>query len=107
MKKINLNSFATVKLTEHGKRLYKEYIFNTKKMLRDNMINSGLDPVDVEEYIEVHLNPGFKRPERDGTIKMQLWELFNIFGPVLSMGAQNVPFEDFIIKIDDKDIKDV
>ncbi len=61
--KINLNDKVRVKLTAHGD------------------IALSMDEYAVD------------KPDADGNLEMQLWELMRVFGPFMFHGNPNLPFE--------------
>ena len=68
----NVNDRATVRLTEHGKRILEEYH----------------EPVRLSPKTHAYFR---KQWETDGPVEFAVWELMNIFGPVLYMGSTQVP----------------
>ena len=67
--KLNLNQRVSVILTEHGADIYNKHMTRY----------SNLDYIPVIEGYE---------------LKIQLWNLMNIFSSSLYLGAMHVPFED-------------
>ena len=81
MKVINLNDIVSVKLTDYGLEILK-------KAHEDFM----------KQYSNVRIGE-FEKPktDKDGYTSFQLYELMNIFGPYLSAGTQELPFETDIL----------
>ncbi len=67
---INLNNLYWVKLSNKGKKIYKEY------------------------YENLSIYKVYNQPDIDGWIKLQLWQIMKIFGYNLSIGLHNLPFDD-------------
>lgn len=87
MKKLNLNSFIKVKLTDHGKDIY----YHQYDWLKDYIIapERNLPEVDADGYTE-----------------FQLWHFMNLYGEHLFNGYR-VVVEDVSIYIDEKNLEEV
>lgn len=90
MKKINLNNYIKVKLTDHGKDIY----FHT------------IDDL-VAEYplLRNQLKPYFPKVDENGFTEFQLWDFIQLYGPHIYPGGGNV-IEDIMIYIDENDLED-
>lgn len=89
MKKINLNDYVKVKLTDSGKDIfYHQY----------DQIN--------EKYGKEVCTPYYPEEDSDGFIEIQLWRLMQIYGPAISMGMRYVPFGRNAIYFDDEVLVD-
>ena len=73
---INVNSLVRVKLTERG----LEHLTRMKKDIVQKM------PERFQRMLEERDQP-FPRQE-DGTHEFCLWELMDVFGPMMSMGEE-------------------
>lgn len=71
---INMNDVFMVKFTEYGKKIFFKY----------------------HEDIGIPVNIVYK-PDDKGFICLQLYELFNVFGPTCFIGNVDVAFEDNLI----------
>lgn len=67
--KININDKVRVKLTPHGEII-----------------------LAMDEYAS-------DKPDADGVLETQFWELMRVFGPVMYNGNPNLPFENNVIEL--------
>lgn len=75
---INMNDKCLVKLTPFGYAALNAFYEDT-----------WINPKERSEAIK-----SMHHPDKRGNMSFQLWELFQIFGPVLYMGIKDVPFEN-------------
>jgi hypothetical protein len=75
---VNMNQRVRLKLTERGKKLYRD-----RHRIRIN------HPIADEANKLVRDDPA---PD-DGVVEMQLWEAFYVFGPEFSVPGMGGPFE--------------
>ena len=80
--KLNLNNYATVTMQPEGVRILKEYW------------RSGFPGQPVEEALDL-MYPTW----RTGAIRIQLWEMCQIFGPHMKMGMVNPLETDIEVRI--------
>jgi hypothetical protein len=73
--KFNINDYVKVKLTDCGRKILEDQHTELKMVLPD------AEPLH--------------KPDEDGLVKFQLWELMSIFGGHLFNGCQ-IPFETTI-----------
>lgn len=66
--KVNINDIVRIRLTDNGKRIWKEY---WEPYTSEN--SKVLDPED--------------------TVRLSLWEVMNIFGSEMYNGNPDLPFE--------------
>lgn len=92
MKKLNLNSFIKVKLTDHGKDIF----YHQYDELNDFIIKRGGTPI----------KPGFPETDAEGYTVFLLWKFIQTYGKHIGMGAKNV-IEPLNIYIKDEDLEDV
>lgn len=93
MKKININSYVYVKLTNLGIQLYIASI-------NHRLANNAPKHLFIDEnYVKSKIN-------NDGYIEFQLWEFMRIFGEMLYIGNPNNFFE-MEIAFDNKDLIDL
>lgn len=92
MKKLNLNQWIKVKLTDHGKDIY----YHQNDELIDIMKERGLKP----------LTRSYPSVDENGYSHFQLWCFIAMYGPYINMGLPNV-IEDLCIYIDERDLDDV
>ena len=71
---MNVNEIVWVKLTEHGKSVWKKHWEDLKVPAK---------------HCELRLN-------WDGRARFQMWELMQVFGPAMYCGGPNV-FEDNLL----------
>lgn len=74
---VNLNNYVTLKITERGLRVFREY--------HDRM---GLD---WEPYAKMN-----GEAKRGATWRMQMWQVMQIFGPSIYLGC-DPPFDTNIV----------
>lgn len=74
-KRMNMNEYVKVKLTPYGKEIFTTHC--------------------PQWYLIVS-----ERGDKEGYVKIQMWELFEIFGSCLFLGNPNLPFENNEILID-------
>jgi hypothetical protein len=79
MAAINLNIKCKVKLTPFGEKALKDYYCDYLKTVR----------LSTESLFE-----SLHKPDENGYMNFQLWEMFMIFGSKIHMGMSEVPFED-------------
>ena len=63
---VNLNDFVRFKLTDYGKRVYKDW------------------------FIDLHIEPLKLNTDKHGYAEMQLWQFIEIFGPHIHIWEKNV-----------------
>lgn len=86
MKKISLNDFIKVKLTDYGKGIY---------------FHRTDDLVAKYPLLRNRLKPRFPEVDENGFTEFQLWDFIQLYGPHIYMGGENV-IEDIMIYIDEK-----
>lgn len=74
--KTNLNEKVKFKLTDYGKDIY----YHQFDDLNEIIIKNGGKPIE----------PKFPKEDENGYCEMQLWELMNLYGNYILMGAQNI-----------------
>ena len=90
MKKININDYVKVKLTDSGKDIfYHQY-----------------DRVN-EQYGKELLKPYYPEEDSDGFVEIQLWQLMQIYGPYMFNVIGCVPFKRNDIYFDDEVLVEV
>lgn len=78
---LNINSYVRIKLTDYGLEILRS---NHERISEETKSDSEFVPPEVDEK---------------GYSKMMLWQVMNIFGKELFMGATNMPFaEDILIE---------
>lgn len=92
MKKLNLNNYVRVKLTDHGKDIY----YHQFDLLIEHMKARGLCPI----------SPSYPKVDKNGYSAMQLWCFIELYGPHIGMGKPNV-IEDLNLYIDERDLDEV
>jgi ribosomal protein L5 len=90
MKNINLNADVKVRLTDLGRKKYKEYY--------QELINYSHPSKEVRDYM---LTP--KEEDSDGYCTFAIWELMQFFGKHIYLGCK--PLFDMNILINEKDIE--
>ncbi len=88
--KYNLDDYVGVKLTKRGREIYKEFYDNLVKDMSDDAKKRILNYEPLKDD--------------EGYLKLQLWELMNIFGRNLITGAET-PFEEKEIKLYDEKLE--
>lgn len=90
MKEFNLNCYIKVKLTDLGKEIY----FHQYDKLN-------------EFYDKEIIKPSYPELDENGYYKGQAWQIFNLFGPYIDIGVNELPFHPNIIIVNDEDLKEV
>lgn len=75
---VNMNDKVLVKLTPFGHEVLNAFYEDTWIIRKER----------YEAIKSMH------HPDDQGNMTFQLWELFQIFGPVLYMGIKDIPFEN-------------
>lgn len=88
---ININDKVKVKLTEHGKHIYKHQFDELNERIKRN----GGKPIKLD----------LPEADADGYTTFQLWCLMEIFGPHMHMGRP-IPFDTEIMIPTDGDPHD-
>lgn len=83
--KVNLNSYVTVKLTEHGRML----LYDRHNYERLNDIPSS---PDMDKFMQSSSNE----------FRCQFWELMELFGDYVGVGNKPV-FEDMNVEVEQAD----
>ena len=91
MKKISLNDYIKVKLTDRGKDIY---------------FHRNDDLVAEYPFLRGKLKARFPKVDENGFTEFQLWDFIQLYGSHIYMGAENV-IEDLRIYIEEKDLEDV
>lgn len=94
MKKLNLNDFIKVKLTDHGKDIY----YHQHDDLNNWAAERGL-------AASKYLIPEYPKVDADGYTEFQLWHFMRIYGKHLYNGCKMVT-EDNSIYIEEKWLQD-
>jgi len=81
---INLNDFVKVKLTDLGKDIYHHQLDEINELLG-----------------KIHIQPRELVVDKDGKIRIQLWEFIELYGKHIGMGKPNV-IEPLNLEVDDK-----
>jgi len=79
---MNLNNIVFVKLTERGKKIYKDHNSETDQYIRENFPKITI--VKDQKNLDVE-------------ISFQLWKLFSIFGKYINIGLDPVFVNNEII----------
>ena len=87
MKKLNWNYDVKVKLTPHGKDIFYHQF--------DNLIAAG-----------ININRKYPEEDKDGFVRMQLWEFMQLYGPHIAMHLPNI-VEDLSFYIDEENLQSV
>lgn len=85
-KAINLNDWIKVKLTDHGKDIYRRYKTQLADALKQTTASVQIEP-DIDE---------------DGYTKFQLWHYIELFGNYIGMGEDAVIMPLEIVPVDNK-----
>lgn len=80
---VNMNDKCLLKLTPFGHEVLNAFYEDTRKTREER----------YEAIKTMH------HPDDQGNMDFQLWNLFQIFGPILHMGIKDVPFENNVITI--------
>ena len=91
MKVFNVNNQVLVKLNDSGLKLYKNYLKKT------------CSKFGTKEQKKQYMDTCLAEIDENNNIKLQLWEMMNIFGGHLC-GGVNPPFDTDLL-IEDKDLK--
>lgn len=79
---VNTNDKVSFQLTSYGRKVYRDYV---------NEVFSG----ESEQWKDLRkFQMGRIKPEKDGTVQFQLWEIMNIFGKEMYNGNPNQVFEN-------------
>ena len=97
MKKINLNSFIYVKLTDYGRQVYIDY--------HENIISQATVDSYKKRYVEIAKRVLEENTNSNGYSEFQLHEFMNIFGSHMYTGSENV-VENVSFYIKDSDIEE-
>lgn len=83
--KFNMNDIVRVKLTDHGRRLHREY--------HDNLFANYLSARPIK-YKPI-------KEDNNGWSEWQLWNLMSIFGKHIYMGCKSVFETNIELVVDD------
>lgn len=92
MKRLNLNHFVRVKLTDHGKDIYYHQYDELNKFMEAR----GIAPIV----------PSYPKVDENGYSEMQLWHFIQLYGPHIGMAMPNV-IENMSLYIDERDLDEV
>ncbi len=90
MKKISLNDYVKVRLTDRGRALYAKQLFQINQWAGHHVVN--IVPKEVDEH---------------GLTKFQLWEFMNLYGKELYNGQTDPVILPLMLYLDDENIWDV
>lgn len=78
--RVNMNVVCKVKLTKYGNSVLESHYKKSRH---------------IEEIAETI--KACHKPDENGAMSYQLWELFQIFGSEMHWGMREVPFQDNVI----------
>lgn len=86
---MNINDYVWVKLTPFGEEIWNEKWAGLPKFDSFDPTSkiSGVLTGVPDEIREIHTNPV------NGLVSFPLWDLMNIFGSHMYLGAKDMPFE--------------
>ena len=84
----NVNDCVYVRLTEEGKKYLKKHYFDNPYL-----------PLDVKH----DLFESYAKADEEGWSKFELFELMNIFGPIMYMGSLVSPFQGNVVRIGERE----
>ena len=75
----NINNYVTVKLCDYGIEVYTKYLYNFYNIVS----KSG----NVEDLVSKRIE---ELCENDQTLRLQGWDMINIFGQELRLGSRPI-----------------